>query len=209
MTQLAAGDRILLELSTFGDRFLSVVTGVGEDGRLFVHAPVPQSVVGRMKTDPRAVVRFAHEGALRGFRTKVLNQIKNPNEIIELAGPEDIFDAEERSEPRCQCRFPATVITNGLAARGLVEDMSSKFTRVRLLDDSVKPLPFVADQEVSLTFHPFDISNGCQVGCKVQKVFVREGDAYMLLEFDGTDEDMRSRIASFVDAQVAHGAPRL
>lgn len=208
MMNIHVGDRVLLEFSTFGDRFISVVTVIGDDGRLFVHAPVTPPIIERLKTDTAAQVRFADQGRLIGFKTIVLNRVESANSIIELAGPSAFFDAEERTEPRCPCRFPAIISANGHALRCVVEDMSASCTRVRLLDNGGQS-PFVSGEQLTLTFHPFDVSEGYKVGCIMRNVFTREGAVHMLLEFGRADKGMRTRIASFVDAQMACGIPRI
>ncbi|MFH1913722.1 MAG: PilZ domain-containing protein [Pseudomonadota bacterium] len=168
---LAAGDKVLMEFSTFGDRFLCVITEVGEHGRLSVYAPVPQAVVDRMARDRTARVRFAHEGSLRGFDTRVLNRDNPPGVILELSGPGRVYDAEDRAEPRCRCRFPA-IVTDGarrVVVRGVVEDMSASCTRFRLSDDEQGSLSGFNGSEVRLTFHPFDPDEGLAVACTVSK----------------------------------------
>ncbi|WP_285905744.1 PilZ domain-containing protein [Pseudodesulfovibrio pelocollis] len=206
---LAAGDKVLMEFSTFGDRFLCVVTEVGEHGRLFVYAPVPQPVVKRMARDRTARVRFAHEGVLRGFDTRVLNRDYPPGVILELAGPGRVYDAEDRVEPRCRCRFPALVADGAGRAvvRGVVEDMSASCTRVRLSDEGF--LSGFNGTEVRLTFHPFDPDEGFTVVCTVRKSFLKNSIRYLVLEFSPGEADARQRIARFVEAQLRCGEPRL
>jgi hypothetical protein len=206
---LAVGDKVLMEFSTFGDRFLCVVTDTGRDGRLFVYAPVPQPVVERMGRDRTARVRFAREGRLHGFDTRVLNEDNPPGVILQLAVPGTIYDAEERDEPRCRCRFPATVSDGAGTLRAVVEDMSASCTRVRLLKGGWEPLvgPGI---KVSLTFHPFDLDDaGHTVACTVRKVFTKDSAQFVVLEFSPAETVVRERIARFVEAQVRCGSSRL
>jgi hypothetical protein len=206
---LAVGDKVLMEFSTFGDRFLCVVTDTGPGGRLFVYAPVPQPVVERLGRDRTARVRFAREGRLRGFDTRVLNEDYPPGVILQLAGPGTVYDAEERSEPRCRCRFPATVADGSGAVRAVVEDMSATFTRVRLLDGGPEPSPGYVGGMVRLTFHPFDLDDGHTVTCTVRKTFMKDSAQFVVLEFDPAETAVRERIARFVEAQMRCGAARL
>jgi hypothetical protein len=211
-----AGDKVLMEFSTFGDRFLCVITEVAEDGRLFVYAPVPQPVHRRFVTDRIARVRFAFEGALCGFDTRVLNSGNPPGVILELAGPGRIYDAEDRCEPRCPCRFPAMVTDRGGGVRAVVEDMSAKCTRVRLVDgigrDSAngwRPLSDTPEAGVLLTFYPFDMGDGYTVACVVRKLFMKDGRQFAVLEFKAGETAVRERIARFVEAQIECGVARL
>jgi len=207
--KLAAGDKVLMEFSTFGDRFLSIVTDVKEDGRLMVYSPITPLVSERLRTDRNVQVRFAHEGALRGFKTQVLSGGESANTILELAAPSDSYDAEERAEPRCSCRFPAMVVEGERAAQAVVEDMSTNCSRVRFLNGGL--IPFVEDmaRDVRLTFHPFEVGDGYSVECVVRNAFIKDGERYAVLEFKPEERDARKRIANFVEAQVCCGIPRL
>lgn len=206
---IVAGDKVLMEFSTFGDRYLSIVTDVKEDGRLLVFSPISAVVVERLQTDPKAVVKYAHEGRLLGFTTRVLNRVNEPGSILELARPVNSFDAEERSEVRCSCRFPATVVEGDRAAQAVIEDISASYSRVRFLNGGFEPGEG-DEQRVRLTFHPFDTeADGYSVGCCVRQSFMRDGKRYAVLEFDSNEKSVRKRIASFIEAQVCCGIPRL
>lgn len=210
MVKFDVGDKILVEFSTFGDRFLGVVTEVVDSSSFLLFASVPDVVLERMKTDKHALVRYADEGVLRGFNTRVLNRIDNSSNVFELEFPDEVFDAEERHEPRCACRFPATVVEGERAAQAVVEDMSVNCSRVRFLNGGL--ISFIEDieREVRLTFHPFDVNgDGYSVNCVIKNAFVKEGERYAVLEFKPEEKEARGRIARFVETQVCCGIPRL
>lgn len=206
---IAAGDKVLMEFSTFGDRFLSVVTDVREDGSLLVFSPIPAPVVTRLESDPAARVRFAHEGRLQGFRTEVLNRNDGPGSVLELAAPKDFYDAEDRCEPRCPCRFPAEIEEGGQSLKGVVEDMSATCSRVRLINGGFAALSESGAREVRLTFHPFDVREGYSVNCVVRNTFIKDDVPYVVLFFKPEETEARNRIERFVEAQLFCGIPRL
>ena len=204
-----AGDKVLMEFSTFGDRFLSVVTDVKDDGRLLVFSPLSAPVVERLTTDTKARVRFAHEGRLHGFRTEVLNKIDGPGSLLELAAPEGFYDAEDRCEPRCPCRFPAVIEKGGKSMTAVVEDMSATCSRVRLLNGGFASLGESGESEVRLTFHPFAMGEGYSVNCIVRNTFIRDDAPYAVLSFKPEETEARQKIGQFVEAQLFCGIPRL
>ena len=207
---IAVGDSIILEVSTFEDRFLGMVAGLKPDGRLMVFADVPEAVKRRLKTAPSALVRYAFDGKLLGFNTRILNSQESPGTILELAAPKKIFNAEERSEPRCSCSFPAFVVNGKAAARGVLEDMSASCTRVRFMGDGEDGLPSEQGARVRLTFHPFDMDgNGISVGCTVLKTFLKDHVHYAVLRFNNDEPDARKRISGFIEAQVCCRIPGL
>jgi len=203
------GDKILMEFSTFGDRFLSVVTDVGADGRLYVYAPIPPLVVERLKTDRYARVRFAYEGELHGFDTRVLNDVETAGSIIELEKPVAMYEAEERFEIRCPCCFPATVVEGDRSIQAVVEDMSNSCSRVRFLNGDLFPFAEEGDNDVRLTFYPFDMSEGYSVGCSVRNTFMKDGSRYVVLEYKSNEDEACEKIAHFVEAQLFCGIPRM
>lgn len=205
---IAVGDSIILEVSTFEDRFLGLVAGLKDDGRLTVFAEVPDTVVERLATDAFAQVRYVYDGKLLGFDTRILKALDTPATLFELAAPRKIFDAKERSEPRCACSFPAFVVDGGRAARGVLEDMSASCTRVRFLDDGRAGCPVETGGRVRLTFHPFDMDGeGIAVGCTVLKTFMKNHEQYAVLRFNNDEPDARKRISGFIEAQVCCRIP--
>jgi len=207
---LAVGDKILVEFSTYGDRFLSIVADVKDDGRLLVYSPMTDPVIQRLKIDKKAKVLYAHDGRFMGFSTRILNDVEAPDTILELAKPNDCYDAEDRFEPRCSCRFPATVVEGDRAAQAVIEDMSASCSRIRFLNGGLVPFVEDVDREVKLTFHPFDVNDdGYSVGCLVKNAFMKDGKRYAVLEFNRDEKDARKRISNFIEAQVCCGIPRL
>ena len=205
---IAVGDSIILEFSTFEDRLLGVVAGLKPDGRLMVIADVPAAVVQRFKIDTSALVRYAYDGKLLGFNTRVLSALDSPGMIFELAAPKEIFNAEERNEPRCSCSFPAFVISGKAAVRGVLEDMSASCTRVRFMGGGEDRLPSEQGGRVRLTFHPFDMGGaGISVGCTVLKTFMRDRVYYAVLRFNNDEPDARKRISGFIEAQICCRIP--
>lgn len=205
---ITAGDRIILQLSTFEDRFLGVVADVREDGRMLVFATMPPAALARIKVDTVASVKYAFDGRLLGFSTRVLNAIDAEDTLIELECPGTVFDAEDRMEPRCSCCYPAIVVENGRAAQGVVEDMSASCARVRYIGDGLSDFPEVLERPVTLTFHPFEMDEmGYSVGCAVAKAFMKNGERYVVLRFNDDEKDARKRISRFIEAQVCCALP--
>ncbi|MBG0790106.1 MAG: PilZ domain-containing protein [Desulfovibrionaceae bacterium] len=200
---IESGGRIILQLSTFEDRFLGVVAGIRNDGRFMAFVTMPRAARDRLRVDDSAAVKYAYDGRLLGFSTRVLKVVDHEDTLLELEGPGVIFDAEERAEPRCACRYPATMSLNGQTVRGVVEDMSASCARLRLLDDWAGGFSAERGDSLTLTFHPFEMSaNDYSIGCSVVKLFMKNGERYAVLRFDTGETDMLERISGFIEAQV-------
>ena len=205
---IESGDRIILQLSTFEDRFLGIVAGVREDGRLMAFVTMPTAARQRLSVDDRAAVKYAHDGRLLGFSTRVLKVVDYEDTLLELEGPGTIFDAEDRSEPRCGCCYPAVVARNGQAVQGVVEDMSVSCARVRLVGSGADGFPGESGNGIDLTFHPFEMGeSGYSIGCTVEKSFMKDGERYTVLRFNVDETSTLKRIAGFIEAQVCCALP--
>ena len=200
---IISGDRIILQLSTFEDRFLGVVAGIGEDGRLVASVPMPPLVRARMLVDVKASVKYAYDGRLLGFSSRVLRVVDNGNTVVELEGPGEIFDAEERSEPRCNCCYSAVMTEDGKSVRGMVEDMSSSCARVRYIGEGLADFPEELGRSLVLSFHPAETEgDGYSVGCTILKSFMKNGERYLVLRFNPDETETLKRISDFIEDQV-------
>lgn len=208
MRNFQAGDKILMEFSTFGDRLLSVVNDVKEDGSLLVYSPMPEPVLQRLRTDKKVFVRYVQNGVLRGFRSQVLNEVESSENLLVIKRPDTVFNAEDRGEIRYGCSFPATVVDENRAAKAILEDISASYTRVRFLVGDVPFLEEVGGM-VRLTFHPFEMGEGINVMCMVKNVFRKDHFCYAILEFNQEEKEIRNRIKGFIEAQTRCGIPPL
>jgi hypothetical protein len=204
---IVSGDRIILQLSTFEDRFLGTVADI-RDGRLMASVSMPPMVRDRLLVDVKASVKYAYDGRLLGFSSRVLNIAGGESAVVELEGPGEVFDAEERSEPRCICRYSATMTEGRKIAGGMVEDMSPSCARVRYIGDGLAGFPEELDRNVVLTFHPSELDDsGYSVGCVVSKSFMKNGERYIVLRFNPDEKEMLKRISGFIEAQVCCALP--
>lgn len=208
METISVGDKVLMEFSTFGDRFVSVVADITKDENYMVYSPVPQVVLERLKTDQNVLVKYAFEGRLRGFKTRVLNEVSSATMLMELQKPQKTFDAEERREPRCSCSFPAIVIDGDKQLDGVMEDVSASCTKIRLMTGGGIPFVKGAENEVLLRFFPFG-SKGYEIRCRVIQTFMKLGFEYAVMEFKNEEGDAHRSIMEFVEAQVCCGIPRI
>lgn len=200
---IASGDRIILEFSTFEDRFLGVVSNVKTNGNLVVNVTVPDSVIRRVKLHTYALVRYVFDGHLLGFASQVLRMSGGCEATVELIGPESVFDAEDRGEPRCSCSYPAIVVEGNKAAQAIVEDMSASCSRVRYLNGGLTDFPEELGRPVRLTFLPFDTSEeNYSIGCTVHKAFMKSGERYAVLKFNNDEPDARALLSGFIGGHI-------
>lgn len=207
---IMVGDRIILQFSTFEDRFLGEVFDITDSGHLLVNASVPSMVRTRLTTDLSASVKYAFDGKLLGFSTRVIAPHGRINGTIELEGPASVFDAEERSEPRCSCFYPALLVEAGRAVEGVVEDLSPSCARVRIVGLDAPLYPERVGRLIRLTFSDIaDPGIFQSVDCMIIKAFMKEGEQYVILRYNEHERNAKKRIAHFIQSQVCCILPRM
>jgi hypothetical protein len=205
---IGVGDNILLEVSTFEDRFIAFVSGVGRDGSLVVCAEVPSGVLDRIKADAFAEVLYVYDGELLSFDTRILSVGGSLDAHIELAAPQTAFDAEGRGEPRYVCFFPASVVVGERVVNGVIEDISDSCARIRFPVSSRDDFPIHKGAGVLLTIRPYGVQGAAvSVDCSVFKTFMKDYERYAVLSFENDEPDIRERISGFIRARVCCRIP--
>ncbi|WP_272701282.1 PilZ domain-containing protein [Desulfovibrio sp. Fe33] len=205
---IGIGDSILLEVSTFEDRFIALVSGVGRDGRLVVRAEVPSGVLDRIEADAFAEVLYAYDGRLLCFGTRILRVGGSHDARLELAAPKTFFAPEGRGEPRYACFFPASVSVGERVVNGVVDDISDSCARIRFPVAGQDDFPIETGGGVRLTIRPYGVKRSAvSVGCSVLKVFMKDHERYAVLRFENDEPDIRARISGFIKARVCCRIP--
>ncbi|NDV20576.1 hypothetical protein GO013_14285 [Pseudodesulfovibrio sp. JC047] len=89
-----SGDNVLVEFSTFEDRFLGEVIAVTDSGDLVVSIAVPETILQRVESHSFAVVRYVAQGRLLDFASRVLAMHSGSVTMVTLKGPKSFCDAE-------------------------------------------------------------------------------------------------------------------
>lgn len=72
----------------------------------------------------QVVLRFLHEGTATGFRSYVLNMVREPERLLFVAYPTEIQRLPLRRADRVKCTLPAQIALNGELFIGVLADMS-------------------------------------------------------------------------------------
>ncbi|WP_147821245.1 PilZ domain-containing protein [Salidesulfovibrio onnuriiensis] len=201
---ISIGDKVLMQYSTLGDKWLCVVTEVRENESLTVCSHLSEKIVQHLKRHNTALIRFVSEGRLWGYKTRVLGDFAVGDELVRLAYPKDAVSMENRSEPRCQCCFPAMLDIGGELYEAHVADMSHSAFRIRLQDASVAFNGSMEGIDAQLEFFIFEPANAYKVRCRLLKTFMKDHEKFAVLEIqDG--EDIKNKIACYVEGLCRGG----
>lgn len=200
--KLAVGDKVLMQYATLGDRILGVVTEVSEGEKLVVYSPLRSKTIEHLQRNNLAIIKFAHEGVLRGYRTEVIGVANGHGAVVTLKYPTEKVDVEYRCEPRCPCCFPARLDCGGDVYESFVVDMSTQAFRIRF--NHPENAPEATDESVILDFYVFEPSNSYRVNCEIMKIFMTNNEKFAVLAIkDG--EGVQGKIRHYVESQCRGG----
>lgn len=202
---LSVGDKVLMQYAALGDRLLGVVTDIRPGESIVVYSPLSSLARTRLRENSTALLKYVHEGILKGYRTRVVLDALNGDSLVTLAYPlEEVF-VERRNEPRCPCCFPARIILDQAEYKGHVVDVSPRAVRVRFEKDGPGLDAFDQNRDVHLAFHVFEPENRYSALCSVLKSFMADSAVYVVLTIrDG--EAVRDTLARYVEDQCRGGA---
>lgn len=200
----SVGDKVLMQYSTLGDKWLSVVTDVRENESITVCCRLTEKIVSHLQRHNTALVSLVSEGRLLGYKTRVLGGFAAGDDLVRLEYPREALDLEKRREPRCECCFPALLDVEGELHEAHVADMSHSAFRIRLQDPSVAFNGALDGADAHLEFFIFEPANAYRVKCRMLKTFMKNHERYAVLEIR-EGEDIKDKIASYVQGLCQGG----
>jgi len=203
---LSVGDKVLMQYAALGDRLVGVITDIRHGESVVVYSPLSQLALERLQKNNTAILKYVHEGVLKGYKTKVVLEAIQGDSLVTLAYPlEEIF-VENRSEPRCPCCFPGHLSVPGKSKCSVfVVDVSASAVRVRFKEKAPGLDAFDQGQDIHLDFYVFEPENQYGAFCTILKTFMRKGVVYAVLGIrDG--EAVRETLAHYVKSQCRSGA---
>lgn len=102
----------------------------------------------------QVVLRFLHEGTATGFRSYVLNMVREPERLLFVAYPVEVQRLPLRQADRVKCTLPAQIALNGELFVGILADMSETGCQYVLRNSDLAEL----DEGVDLIEVEVDIS---------------------------------------------------
>lgn len=72
----------------------------------------------------QVVVRYLHEGTVVGFRSYVLNMVKEPERLLFIAYPNEVQEYALRRANRIKCTLPCQLFVQGEQHAAVVADLS-------------------------------------------------------------------------------------
>lgn len=72
----------------------------------------------------KVILRYLHEGTATGFRSYVLNMVREPERLLFVAYPSEIQRSALRRADRVRCALPAQIALDGELFTGMLADIS-------------------------------------------------------------------------------------
>jgi c-di-GMP-binding flagellar brake protein YcgR len=185
--QIGLGTELFIQMDGAELRLKTTLVGLEMGQYLLVRYPKgtgidPGIFIGNKV---RAIVMYS--GAVYGFRTFILNHVKNPAPLLFLAHPKAIERRELRRHERIECRLPAIARIDGedAAHRGVIADISTggcKF--ISRMCVNLCPLPIKTGDKVCLACELLGIKDEESVMGTVRTQLEDQQALVLGIEFD-------------------------
>jgi c-di-GMP-binding flagellar brake protein YcgR len=196
------GAMLTLEFEGLQGRFTSTLAGVTGKGELMVRIPRPVTIRHPLHRGDTVVARYAHEGTVYGFRTRVLAHALRPFPVMILARPSDIGTMLLRRAERVPCLIPATVVKGTRALTGMILDLGRGGCRFACEPAYGESLEFEMGASVELRFPLFRMDERETMRATVRSLSVEEGAVRIGVEFAAPAPEAVARIEAYITSVI-------
>jgi c-di-GMP-binding flagellar brake protein YcgR len=121
---LEPGLPLMMQTDEASEQFKAFFVGMQEDLCLVVRLPLNVGVGWQLSDGSQVTTKFLSYGTVYGFHSEILGKyFKPPLRFLFLSCPSDVEKVEIRKHFRVNCLVPATVVAEGGAIQGMVNDI--------------------------------------------------------------------------------------
>ncbi|MDJ0623947.1 MAG: flagellar brake domain-containing protein [Desulfocapsaceae bacterium] len=195
------GAKIKIEIEGVEAPLSSTMVGMVPNQYLLITAPNPSDIVDKAREEEdKLVVKYLHLGRLCMFRTKILDQIESPKNLLFLEYPPVIHFHELRQAKRTSIFVPATLLYGGeRELNGVLIDLSSLGCLYVIKVRGNGSLPFFdIETQVELRCLLPGISENQVLKGKVRNLKKSATELRIGIEFEDLGDDLKEAIDNYV-----------
>jgi c-di-GMP-binding flagellar brake protein YcgR len=204
------GGLITMEFEGLQGRFQSRIEEITPEGDLVLQ--IPPGVITRhpLRAGDTVTARYAHQGTIYGFRTRVKSHALQPRPTMVLARPVTIGTLRLRRDDRVPCLIPTTARVGERSLAGMIVDLSRNGCRFAF-EPAPGEVPALADgEEVELRFPLFHLDERKTLSGAVRSLTTEDGAVRAGVEFGvlapEVVADLEAYIAGVLDFFEAEAA---
>jgi c-di-GMP-binding flagellar brake protein YcgR len=181
------------------DTVRGTLVGLDKGFYLIVRVPSIPGIWTRVHKEDQVVIRYLYRGTVYGFRSTLLNVVKEPSHLVFLSYPKTVEAINLRKQERVSCLIPAQTSINGVLVKGVIVDMSLGGCCLSCNLDLDEGSPEVkAGDEIVLAFQIVGTPGERMVDAKVMNVR-RQGQKIMIGNlFSEVDHETVSVIENYI-----------
>lgn len=122
---LQTGCPIFVELDEAKDKLFSRIVGYQDGKYVIISQPTTSNAVKpRLRIGSTAVIKYVYDGSVIAFRSPVVDQIQDPDQLVFINFPKEVTRQNLRAQKRYQCNFPTKFKVAAEAVEARLEDIS-------------------------------------------------------------------------------------
>jgi c-di-GMP-binding flagellar brake protein YcgR len=188
-------------------RLRSSLVGIKPKKYLILDTPHLMGIETKIYAGNKIAIIFLSQGVIYGFKTTILNSIRDPSRLMFITYPEVIECHELRDHQRVQCYMPAIVKFDGDMSQceGVILDISCGGCRFSTRTVSrEKSHLFQNEARVNIAFKP--LGTGASMICdgKIMNIKI-EGDKTVIgVAFVNVSNRTRSELEAYVKSVIEY-----
>jgi c-di-GMP-binding flagellar brake protein YcgR len=199
---IGIGTRMHLQLGTKGQELKTAgaLVGMIPDEYLMIRVPAIPGILSRLAEGDPIVVRYVYAGNVYGFTSTILTCTYKPVLMVFVAYPAAVEIVNLRKTRRIECRFPATVTTEGGDYKAVMVDISLRGCRVCLEHGTTRYSSFDVDQAIGLSFCLAGMAEEQVINGRVQNLKKDAEFSEMGIQFDQEHEAVLNNVKQYIDS---------
>lgn len=200
------GTELLIEIVDLKARMKSELVGMDDGNYILIKLPI-KDIAGGIKISKvigsTIIIRYLFKGSVYGIKTKVLNIISDPADLVFVSFPQKIEEFNVRHNPRYECILPAVAQVCGEDIEMVIVDISNDGFRAVIKTSGVKDRDKVAealdiDKTLQVMIQLPGIENKLGLTGKVRNIN-RDSDRMIFgAIFESIGENVKERLMQFI-----------
>ncbi len=195
------GDDLLFRTPKVKGDFKSFLIGMQLGEFLCLRMPPVPSADSRLAVNQTAVIRYLHDGAVYGFKTKILHLMFEPFKLLFVSYPDEVERYDLRKSKRISCIIPCRIYHENGEFQAFIVDLSSGGCRINgQMETSAGLLNLEMGTEAVLDFTLCGQQENMMLNTVVVSSASDKKTVSLGLRYEEPDEETVQRIDSFIDS---------
>lgn len=192
------GTQLKIEIVGVENRLNCNLVGMKPDKYLIIET-LPGDVFKLLSEGKTAIIRYLYFGNIFGFKSKILNLIGKPYNLIFLSYPKSVESHNLRKNARIHCHIPATATIQNSKISGVIMDISVSGCQYAISESKNVSAEIVKTEEpVQLVFPFFGMEGSQTVQATIRHVDNDDKRIMLGLRFEQLDAEILKALEHYI-----------